>query len=38
MYDWDELRENKVEIYEVMKSDKWINIIKSLQIETKCGD
>ena len=30
MYDWDELRENKEEICEVLKSDKWINIIKSL--------
>jgi hypothetical protein len=29
MFDWDELRENKEEIYEALKSDKWRNIIKS---------
>lgn len=29
MYNWDEMRENKDEIYEVMKSDKWRNIFKS---------
>lgn len=32
MFDWDELRDNKDEIYEVLKSDKWKNIIKSLKI------
>ena len=30
-YDWNEIREVKDEIYDVLKSEKWINLIKPLQ-------